>query len=338
MENQELDPSGTDPSRTDPVDTTPPAGGGPAADQTAGPGQVTAAPPTSPASPDHFLPSHLPTPPPLVAPPANPPHRRAGRWMTTAALALTVGIVAGGGAGAGAAALLNAGNASATPTAGSSPQAQTVVSTTTTQSDAVIADAQSVGPAVVVIETQSAAFGGVATGVGSGFVYDANGYILTNNHVIADGGTITVTLADGRQFPGTVVKQDPSADLAVVKINASNLPVASIGSSSDLQIGQLVVAIGDPLGQFANTVTTGIVSGLDRQITAGSARSSEQLSGLIQTDAAINEGNSGGPLVNAVGQVIGINTATASNAQGLGFAIPINAARTIMSSAITPSA
>ncbi len=260
--------------------------------------------------------------------------------MGTAAIALAVGIVAGGGAGAGTAALLGTGATAPAASGGASPQAATVVSTTTSdQSGAVITAARTVGRAVVVIETQSSGFGGVATGIGSGFIYDANGYILTNYHVISDGGTITVTLADGRQFAGTVVKADPSADLAVVKIAASGLPVASIGSSAELKVGQLVIAIGDPLGQFANTVTTGIVSGLDRQITAGdSARSAEQLSGLIQTDAAINSGNSGGPLVNAAGQVVGINTATAANAQGLGFAIPIDAARALMTVAVSTTA
>ncbi len=259
---------------------------------------------------------------------------RAGRLRTMVA-ALTIGIVAGGGAGAGTAALVASHAATPSASTATTAQAASVVTTTTAdQSTAVVNDAKSVGPAVVVIETQSAGFGGEATGIGSGFIYDANGYILTNDHVISGGGTITVTLADGRQFPGTVVKADPAADLAVVKIAATGLPTATIGSSANLKVGQMAVAIGDPLGQFANTVTTGIVSGLDRQITAGSGpRNAEQLSGLIQTDAAINSGNSGGPLVNAAGQVIGINTATASNAQGLGFAIPIDAARSIMSAA-----
>jgi S1-C subfamily serine protease len=266
-------------------------------------------------------------------------HRSAG-WLRATVAALTIGIVAGGGAGAGAAALLTSGSSAATPAASTTARAASVVSTTTTdQSAAVIAAARSVGPAVVVIETQSAGFGGVATGIGSGFIYDANGYILTNDHVVSDGGTITVTLADGRQFPGTVVRASPSADLAVVKIHATGLPVATIGSSANLQVGQLVVAIGDPLGQFANTVTTGIVSGLDREITAGSGpRNSERLSGLVQTDAAINAGNSGGPLVNAAGQVIGINTATASDALGLGFAIPVDSARSLMAAAVQTAA
>ncbi len=277
---------------------------------------------------------------PVPATPSRPTRRRG--WMSTAALALTMGIVAGGGAGAGAAALLTAGAPAASTAASSSTTAAVtgvVTSNTTDQSDAVVAAAHSVGPAVVVIQTASAgAFGGVS-GIGSGFVYDANGYILTNYHVISGASAISVTLADGRTFDGTVVQADASADLAVVKIAATGLPVAAIGSSSDLKVGQLVVAIGDPLGQFANTVTTGIVSGLDRQITAGdSPRNAEQLRGLIQTDAAINSGNSGGPLVNAAGQVVGINTATASNAQGLGFAIPIDVARSLMNAALRTSA
>jgi len=275
---------------------------------------------------------------PVPATPSRPARRRS--WMSTAALALSLGIVAGGGAGAGAAALLTAAAPGASSAAASGSTAAVtgvVASTATDQSDAVVAAAHSVGPAVVVIQTGSAA-GGVS-GIGSGFVYDANGYILTNYHVISGASAISVTLADGRTFDGTVVQADASADLAIVKIDATGLPVAAIGSGSDLKVGQLVVAIGDPLGQFANTVTTGIVSGLDRQITAGdSPRNAEQLRGLIQTDAAINSGNSGGPLVNAAGQVVGINTATASNAQGLGFAIPIDAARSLMNAAMRTSA
>jgi len=125
---------------------------------------------------------------------------------------------------------------------------------------------------------------------------------------------------------------DTLTDLAIVKIDATGLPVAPLGSSDDLQLGQLAIAIGNPLGTFENTVTTGVVSGLGRHIQAGdtAGSSSEQLNNLIQTDAAINPGNSGGPLINSAGQVIGINTAVNQNAQGIGFAIPINVARPIL--------
>ena len=129
---------------------------------------------------------------------------------------------------------------------------------------------------------------------------------------------------------------DPLTDLAIVKIDASGLPTVTIGSSAELQVGQLAIAIGDPLGTFENTVTTGVVSGLGRQIQAGGSTdlSGEQLNNLIQTDAAINPGNSGGPLIDSSGQVIGINTAVSNNAQGIGFAIPIDVAKPILSQAV----
>jgi serine protease Do len=297
------------------------------------PGQDDPVPP--PAAGDEEAPSILPGPVRSTTAP-----RRRAAWLKPAVLVLTLAIMAGGGAGAGAALLLSPGS---TPPASSgnapSAQAASVVKTTTTdESNAVISAVNTVSPAVVVIQTSAYGFGSVS-GVGSGFIYNPNGYILTNNHVIAGAGSITVTLADGRSFPGTVVTANSSADLAVVKIDATGLPVAPLGSSSDLTIGQLAIVIGDPLGEFSNTVTTGVISGLNRSITAGSnPRNSEQLAGLIQTDAAINEGNSGGPVVNAAGQVVGIATAAASNAEGIGFAIPIDSARAIMSSAIGTSA
>jgi S1-C subfamily serine protease len=147
---------------------------------------------------------------------------------------------------------------------------------------------------------------------------------------------MTVTLNDGRAFDGTVYGLDSLTDLAIVKIEGEDLPVAPIGSSDNLEPGQLAIAIGNPLG-FENTVTTGIVSGLGRVITASDASqtSAETLRNLIQTDAAINPGNSGGPLVNSAGQVIGINTAVNAEAQGLGFAIPIDVAKPIMEQALT---
>jgi len=205
------------------------------------------------------------------------------------------------------------------------------------ESSAVITAVARVMPSVVVIQSSSS--GGVlagANGIGSGFIFDSNGWILTNKHVVDGADQISVQLNDSRIFKGRVYGIDTLTDLAIVKIDATGLPAAPLGSSEALQLGQLAIAIGNPLGTFENTVTTGVVSGLGRQIRAGDTvgTTSEQLNNLIQTDAAINPGNSGGPLINSAGQVIGINTAVNENAQGIGFAIPINVARPIMKLAL----
>jgi serine protease Do len=196
------------------------------------------------------------------------------------------------------------------------------------ESSAVITAVARVMPAVVVISSTSSS----GSGIGSGFIFDSHGWILTNKHVVNGADQISVQLNDSRIFTGRIYGLDTLTDLAIVKIDATGLPVAPPGSSENLQLGQLAIAIGNPLGTFENTVTTGVVSGLGRQIRAGDATStsSEQLNNLIQTDAAINPGNSGGPLINSAGQVIGINTAVNQNAQGIGFAIPINIARPIL--------
>lgn len=167
------------------------------------------------------------------------------------------------------------------------------------------------------------------TGGGSGFIVRSDGLIVTNKHVVSSTtATYTVTLSTGKTYSATVTARDPSNDLAVIKISATNLPIVDFGDSSKIALGQKVIAIGNTLGEYQNTVTTGIISGLDRTITAGNGMgSSEKLNGLIQTDAAINPGNSGGPLVNLLGQVIGINTAVDTQAQSVGFAIPINSVK-----------
>lgn len=164
---------------------------------------------------------------------------------------------------------------------------------------------------------------------GSGFIIDASGLILTNKHVVnIDGASYTVITNDGKKYPAQVLARDPVQDLAVVKINASGLPALTVGDSGNLQIGQTVIAIGNALGQFSNSVSKGVISGLSRSITASEGSgSSETLSQVIQTDAAINPGNSGGPLLNLAGQVIGLNTAIVQGAQNIGFAIPINQAK-----------
>lgn len=168
---------------------------------------------------------------------------------------------------------------------------------------------------------------------GTGFVITNDGLILSNKHVVADEkADYTVFTADGKEYKAKVLSRDPVNDLAILKIEATGLPVVELGNSQDLQIGQWVIAIGNALGEFQNTVTVGVVSAKERKIVANGGSTSESLEDLIQTDAAINPGNSGGPLVNLKGQVVAINTAVAGGAQNIGFAIPINVAKTAIDS------
>ena len=174
-----------------------------------------------------------------------------------------------------------------------------------------------------------------STGSGSGFVVAGDGLILTNNHVINGATTIQVTFEDGRQLAGTVVAADAPNDLALVRVSSAGLTPLALGDPDAPLVGEVAIAIGSPLGTFSDTITQGIVSGVGRSIdvdVAGS-RGSLHLTGLIQTDAAINPGNSGGPLLDAAGQVIGIVTASASNSQGVGFAIPIAVALPLINGA-----
>lgn len=207
---------------------------------------------------------------------------------------------------------------------------------TINESSAVIDAAAKVGPAVVKITTEGTTtdpFGTVPSeGVGSGFIYDVAGWILTNRHVVSGANRLTVELKDGRQFPGTVYGIDTLTDLAIVKIEGTDLPVAGLGKSDGLKIGQLVVAIGSPLGTYSFSVTSGIVSAKGRDISVDNGAT--RITNLIQTDAAINPGNSGGPLVDANGAVVGINTAVATDGSGIGFAIPVDIARPIMEQAV----
>ncbi|MBN4069558.1 MAG: 2-alkenal reductase [Alkaliphilus sp.] len=171
-------------------------------------------------------------------------------------------------------------------------------------------------------------------GLGTGVIVDDRGYILTNSHVISDGDVdkINVILHEGTIIEAEVVWQDRILDLAVIKVDAIDLPVAELGNSDLLEVGEIAIAIGNPLGlHFDRTLTQGVISGLDRMIPISST---ETMDNLIQTDASINPGNSGGPLLNARGQVIGINTAKIKDGEGLGFAIPINIAKPIVSQII----
>lgn len=174
-----------------------------------------------------------------------------------------------------------------------------------------------------------------ATAVGTGVIVDEAGYILTNSHVVNDGDTksITVSLYDGRSIEGKVLWNDATLDLAVVKIEADGLTAAELGDSDTIKIGSYAAVIGNPLGlQFERSMFEGIISGLNRRITATSEGSGKStvLEGLIQTDATINSGNSGGPLLNSRGQVIGISSARSSSGESMGFAIPINVAKPIV--------
>lgn len=167
--------------------------------------------------------------------------------------------------------------------------------------------------------------------LGSGVIFDKRGYVLTNHHVIQRASKITITLADNRELEAELIGDDARFDLAVVKISsAENLPIAELGHSDDLMIGEPVIAIGNPFG-LSHTITTGVISALDRSIRVDEDRI---FRGFIQTDAPINPGNSGGPLINILGQVIGINTAIYGNAQGIGFAIPIDKVNRIIADLI----
>lgn len=203
------------------------------------------------------------------------------------------------------------------------------------ENSAIIEVAKELSPSVVSITTESAQldpFGRPISsqGAGTGIVISKSGLILTNKHVVADGaGQVTVTTNDGKRYTGArVLARDPQLDLAYLKIDAKDLRSAELGDSDQVVVGQKVIAIGNALGEFQNTVTAGIISGLGRPVTASEGSSdAEQLQNLLQTDAAINPGNSGGPLVNIEGQVIGVNTAIAGDAENIGFAIPINQAK-----------
>jgi S1-C subfamily serine protease len=197
---------------------------------------------------------------------------------------------------------------------------------------------KAVSPAVVTIVAEGMTstdpifgLGGEGTATGSGVIFDADGLILTNRHVVSGNPTkLTVNLKDGRSLEGTIYGIDTFTDLAIVKVSETGLPTAAIGDSGAIEVGQQAIAIGSPLGEFTDSVTTGIVSAIGRTIDV---QDGTRLTNLIQTDTAINPGNSGGPLLDTAGRVIGINTAVAGGAQGIGFAIPIDIAKPLLAQA-----
>ncbi|HSW40969.1 MAG TPA: trypsin-like peptidase domain-containing protein [Patescibacteria group bacterium] len=221
---------------------------------------------------------------------------------------------------------------------GQGQQAAQPLPITIDESSAITRAAEKVSPAIVTIAVDGSLddpglpfFGVPQTGVGSGVIFDADGWIITNRHVVEGARSLTVTLEDGREFAGTIYGLDTLTDLAIVRIQATGLPTAPIGDSSAAKVGQLAIAIGSPLGIHTNSVTAGILSAFGRTIQV---QDGTIIRNLIQTDAAINPGNSGGALLDSAGNVIGINTAVAQAAEGIGFAIPINIARPIMQQAL----
>jgi len=209
------------------------------------------------------------------------------------------------------------------------------------ESSATIDAVEKVSPSVVSVATtiQYQDFFGnfeEKEGVGSGFIFSSDGYILTNKHVVEGFSTVSVILNDGQEYEAQVVSLDPLNDLAVLKIDAKDLPILELGNSDELKIGQRVIAVGNAFGEFSNTVTTGVVSAKDRKLPVSSPLGQDsQLTQLIQTDAAINPGNSGGPLVDLSGRVVGINTAIASasgSSSGVGFSIPVNSFKGVVES------
>ncbi|MCU0505820.1 MAG: trypsin-like peptidase domain-containing protein [Chloroflexi bacterium] len=290
---------------------------------------------TAQQTPEHWF---EPAPAPVAVAPAKP-GRRGGIVVPVVAASLLSAVLAS----AGTYGLLRAtGELDQPPAISTTVPAEpagTVQQVTIDESSAAVAAAQNVSPAIVTIVTTGNAgdlngfFQGQdipATGVGSGIIYDTNGWVLTNRHVVTGAEEVSVRLKDGREFGATVYGIDTLTDLAIVKVEATGLPTATFGDSGAIKVGQAAIAIGSPLGTYTNSVTSGIVSALGRTITVDDGST---IRNLIQTDAAINPGNSGGALLDAGGNVIGINTAIASTAEGIGFAIPVNMAKPIMAQA-----
>ncbi len=350
MDDPQLTPASPDASQPLPAPQPPvtPA----AAPQVAAP--ATGEPATQPIvwSQAHY---EAPVAPPIPAPaaPARAERRSVGPALVLVAVLATAVLSSGGTYIAVTAA--NGGNAASTPapfrpaavqatpapaTGGQATPGAPAPATPAapaTGDSSVVEIVKAVSPAVVTIVADGVTAtdpttGGTGTGTatGSGVIFDANGLILTNHHVVAGNpSTLTVHLKDGRSLPATIYGVDTLTDLAIVKVNETGLPTAPIGDSASIQVGQQAIAIGSPLGEFTDSVTSGIISAIGRTIDVEGGT----LTNLIQTDTAINPGNSGGPLLDPSGRVIGINTAVAGDSQGIGFAIPIDIARPLLTQA-----
>ncbi len=299
-----------------------------------------AQPPIAEQTPSHWLEPTWAVDPGAVHPVETPKaHRRGSVVVPLVLVSLLSASVAAGGTFA---LLAETGrlDPSPAPTAPAVTAQSTLppIAQTVDIGTAIITAAAAVSPAVVTITSSQSQPIDPAdlpeTGVGSGILFDSAGWILTNRHVVCGADQLSVELLDHRRFTATLYGIDTLTDLAIVRIEGTGLPIAQLGDSSALQPGEPAIAIGSPLGTFTNSVTSGVVSALGRTITVQDICSASGLTlplrNLIQTDAAINPGNSGGALVDTTGRVVGVNTALAGNAQGIGFAIPINIAKPIM--------
>ena len=278
---------------------------------------------------------------PRAADAASRPARRAGSGRTVLGAALLSAALASGSTLAVVElAAPHTTTVPAAPATNATAASQSNGGPTTVQQEDITGVVAKAKDSVVTLTSQIATnrgpFGdGTATGVGSGIILTADGYALTNRHVVEGSQSLKATLADGSEHAATIVTVSDTQDLALVKIDATGLRPATIGDSNRIHVGQTAIAIGSPLGTFTETVTKGIVSALNRSITVRDDQTGRPttLNGLIQTDAAINPGNSGGPLLDATGEVVGVNTATAATAEGIGFAIPLHEAQTLIDQA-----
>jgi S1-C subfamily serine protease len=301
--------------------------------------------PLTPGGP--IQPAPAPTQPSTPQEPFSPPAStasRSSRSKRTVGPAFVVGValasslIASGGTYALVSATAHTPTTTPATSTAQTPAGQNASTGSAAGSQATVDIVKAVSPAVVTIVADGITSTDPTTGqtgtgsaTGSGVIFDSNGLILTNHHVVADDPqSLTVHLNDGRTFDASIYGIDTLTDLAIVKVDATGLPTAPIGDSSSIQVGQQAIAIGSPLGTFTDSVTSGIISALGRSIPV---EDGSTLSNLIQTDTAINPGNSGGPLLDPSGKVIGINTAGASQAQGIGFAIPIDIAKPLLAQA-----
>jgi S1-C subfamily serine protease len=306
------------------------------------PASAAATAPSAPTAPQPASVAYQPTPA-YASAPATPAPSTADRRVSSRGIRPVVGasVLAAVLASVSTVGIISATRPAAAPaTAGAAATPEAVAAKIITDAD-LPAMVETARQSVVTITADGISAGNFfgmdlpATGIGSGVILTEDGYVLTNRHVVEGAQSLTVALYDGTEHPAEVVKISDTDDLALIKMDATGLKPATIGDSSKIVAGQTAIAIGSPLGTFTETVTKGIVSALDRDITVSDEQTGRpvKLHDLIQTDAAINPGNSGGPLLDASGAVIGINTAVAGNAEGLGFATPINKAADLIAQA-----